>query len=634
MKTPIPHSTPDSLQEQESDFDHHLDRYLPKEFRKFIETSFYQKVSEQGTLEHMKNDPEFFKNPSKHIALFTDHGVVHVRDVAKQVLVVLDRANGVLIPKRASNDLEFMKGYSVLLAYMHDIGMSDFTQSGRFMHPEFAAQFVFSDDFAPMVSLLWSKNAGNIPWTLSCLYEKTHNADQLKMIFREIIALSVGHSKSKLPIDVLNDRQQLRAHIVSILSKPLKLLFLEQKIMRLEKSDLTNAENLTNLQTFQEQHSNYLKAHSPINEKITKQYHDYEENAFSWLTSTDKGIMRFILNVTDSIRCIRAADALRQRGTVLRTSAGYEIFVDRKTANAIYALRNKKTGRLYMLESKKSVNAGEANLASSELDGCGHLRLSFHLGAFITKKVTKKAARHAAFTIDDIQADTIQSFKRNAELDKDIFPPPNLTFDAIKILVETTDDNPDFAHMVCKYFAERNKDECYRIQPSFSLHGLDDLEVQRYLGGQTLSNYLVQRNSKKSFFDHLKQAGYAFNDDHSLFENSDERIISLTAGEQLIRSGSKSGFVYFPMDTGLRVYPMGGYESSLAPAWVPLGNTGVIRGSVRNADIFSEKPLNLICIPKDIYLKHWYHPISAKELHKMWNSEHKSQAQQSPIEPL
>lgn len=60
----------------------------------------------------MLADPEFIRDPIHHVGLFTDHGVVHVRDVTSQISLVLDAINGVLIPARQRARLDiFMKGY-------------------------------------------------------------------------------------------------------------------------------------------------------------------------------------------------------------------------------------------------------------------------------------------------------------------------------------------------------------------------------------------------------------------------------------------------------------------------------------------------------------------------------------------
>ncbi len=605
---------------QEASYASIMDAFLPSEFRTFIEDNFYRKVGEQATLENIKNDPDFHKNPTKHIALYTDHSVVHVRDVALQVIEVIEKVNGVLIPKRDKRDLDILQAYSLQLVYLHDIGMSDFSPSGRFMHPEFAAQFVFSPAFDPILELLWERNAGNLPWTLWSLFKEERSEERVKRIYREMLSLSIAHSKSKVPIDIVNDPVLLRERMLYVLSKPLKLLFLEQKIKRLspaqgDKEDKDKKKR----DSFEARLADYHKQEKPEhNTEVFRHYEDYKQDAFFWLETETKSYQKLIVQVQDALRCIRSADALRQRGTVLRTSAGYEIFVDRKTANAIYALRNASNDQLYLLEAKKSVNSGEANLASSEMDASGNLRVSFHVGAFARQKTTNKAAQNAAMTIDDIQADTVQSFRRDPNLDEDVFAPPSVSFADIKILVEATDDNPNFALLVCKAFEKLNPKECYRIQESFSLHGLDLMEVRRYLSGEPLSHQLEIESFRQEFLKNLSQKGYSFAPEQEIPGQEDIRVIHLPSGEQLIRGGGSSGFVYFPLSDGLRVYPLGGYESRPALPWVPLGNTGVIRGAIRNAHVFAEKPLELICVPKDTYLKHWYRPISAKDLIDRW----------------
>ncbi len=608
-----------------------MDRYLPEEFRHFIEDSFYQKVSEQAKLENMQHDPDFYRNPTKHIALYTDHGVVHVQDVARQVLTVIERANGTLIPARDKHELEFLKAYTLSLAYLHDIGMADFTLSGRFMHPEFAAQFVFSPEFDPWLKLLWAKNAGNLAWTISYLFKDKYDEDGLQAIFREILSLSMGHSKSKMPIEILSNPSRLRTHMRRILARPLRLLFLEQKIQKIQKLQTNPAKtkkeksNEKKIESLEKKHQAYLEQHeAQTNTAFLNKYQDAQKEAFAWLEMPEESIRRFVINIQDSIRCLRAADALRQRGTVLRTSAGYEIFVDRKTARAIYALRNEANDQLYLLETKKSVNAGEANLASGELDRAGNLRVSFHLGAFGKKKVINIAARNAASTIDDIQADTIQSFQRNQTLDEGIFSAPQVAFEEIKILVEKTEDNPDFAALVCQFYHKINPAESHRIQESFSLYGLNLVEVNRYLEGETLASYSKQGLFKQELLEKLGQVGYVFASDQAIPGEQDIRVIQVKAGEQLIEGGSSSGFVYFPLSDGIRVYPLGGYDSRPATAWVPLGNTGVIRGSIRNAHVYAEKPVRLLCIPRDIYLDDWYRPIPPKDLLKLWRTKEKA----------
>ena len=614
-----------SLKNTNPSFDAIMDNYLPDKFRDFIEKNFYAKVSEQAKLENLKKDPQFHKDPLKHIALYTDHGVVHVRDVALEVLEVLNTVNGVLIPKRNKDELEFLKAYSLQLVYLHDIGMSDFSSFGRFMHPEFAAQYVFKPGFDEILDHLWSANAGNIPWKLTRLFVNKKE-ESLKTLYRELLSLSVAHSKSKMPIEEVNHPQRLRGWMLNILSQPIEALYFDQKIARLE-TQLSKTQEPSTVESIQvainaliDGKEQYLCNNDSSNHSFLEKYTKPEAEAFEWLSRESDTIRAFIINIQDCLRCVRAADALRQRGTVLRTSAGYEIFIDRKTANAIYALRDKKNEELYLLEGKKSVNAGEANLASSEIDANGNLRVSFHLGAFHKSKIIQKAAMNAAQTIDDIQADVLQSFKRDKTYGKEVFEAPSQSFNEIKILIEATDDNPDFAGLVCKKIEEVNPALSDRIETTISLQGADLEEVRRYAVGEEFKNKIQEADFKAHFYKKLKESGFGFPKKLPTTWANDIKVVKLQGGEELIKSGSPSGFVYIPMSKGLRVYPLGGYESQPASPWVPIGNTGVIRGSVRNAQVIAEKEVECIAIPKRIYLDQWYRPYSPKRLLKTWKS--------------
>ena len=39
---------------------------------------------------------------------------------------------------------------------------------------------------------------------------------------------------------------------------------------------------------------------------------------------------------------------------------------------------------------------------------------------------------------------------------------------------------------------------------------------------------------------------------------------------------------------------------------MPLGVTGVIRGDIRNAHVMAECPVDVLIIPRSIYLKRWH----------------------------
>ena len=51
-------------------------------------------------------------------------------------------------------------------------------------------------------------------------------------------------------------------------------------------------------------------------------------------------------DVLDTMRALRAADVLRQRGSVLRTSGGFELCMDAETARAVCTMRTAAGFRL------------------------------------------------------------------------------------------------------------------------------------------------------------------------------------------------------------------------------------------------------------------------------------------------
>jgi len=593
-----------------------IDQYLPTSFKNYIEQEYYQKVTLQSLLENLKGDEAFLESPIQHIGLYSDHGIPHVRDVAVQIIDVLDTINGVLIPKRDKNRLDFMKGYGVAIAYLHDIGMRNFSSFGRFMHPEFAAQTVFNHEMDAIVRNLWDDNAGNVAWRILQLSSKGILFHDPIIVFKEMLSLSVCHSKSKVPVALLNNPAQLVAHMQHIVSTPLQQLFCSQKVDRLNKK-LTQTTDTDQAAELQAQIADYQQQLAAANQEVltdaTEQYPDFKRQAYECFLSTEEYVQDLVLDVIDTLRALRSADALRQRGTVYRTSAGYEVFVDQNTASAIYALRSHDNETLYMLRAKKPLNAGEANMASSEIDKDGNLRIAFHRGQFNRKSATKKAAFNAAVVIDDIQADVIQSFERAEEIGHAL---PQATKKAvgIQILIERAEDNTRFADMVCQELTNLQPDMAHRCRSVASLQQASLDEVKRYLAGDSLEVHFKGIDDVKAFLNKVAASGHRTEKIDVNRAFNEVRIVHVKAGETLITAGSPSGFVYIPFDAGLTVIPLGGYSPSEACPFVPLGNTGVIRGSERNAQIMAHKAINLMMIPKQVYLDFWYHPYSQSEL--------------------
>jgi hypothetical protein len=176
------------------------------------------------------------------------------------------------------------------------------------------------------------------------------------------------------------------------------------------------------------------------NRDIERYYDDFYAQSFQWLISNQPDVRALVADVTDTLRVLRCADALRQRGTLLKTSGGYEVFIDQNSGNAIYALRSAED-ELYLLELADPISAGEANIASSELDCDGNLRISFQRGQFARPEATRRAASASALVANDIQLDVIDSFCRS-EAGAD----PSAR--EMQLLLEETDDNLDFVGLV------------------------------------------------------------------------------------------------------------------------------------------------------------------------------------------
>lgn len=573
-----------------------LDHYLPADIRTQIEQKYYARINVQAQLDQLATNPDFLATPENHLAFYSDHGVVHARDVAQQLLRVLAAIHGVLIPARPWSQLSFMQGYGVMLAYLHDIGMVDFSCFGRTMHPEFAAQAVFKAEFDDLVQTIWDENYGNVPWRLLKLADRDTFAPAPQVVLRELLAMALCHSKSKIPMQVLNNPRRLRATMLMSVATELTELYQQQQIAQRKGSQTLSGENrLLNPPAW-----------------IGRHYQNFERDSFAWLVSKDSELRPLIQDVIDTLRVLRCADALRQRGTVLTTSGGYQIFVDAGTANAIHAFQKGANETLLLLETDDVIAAGEANIASSELTNDGDLRISFHRGAFGSPEAVQHAIQAAATVINDIQADVISSFQG-------VTAPKNshqgLKQDSdMQILLEGVDDNPHFAMQVCQALITLNPHLRGRSRPVSSLQNMSQSERERYLQGADLD---WSHAEKARVLRNIARSGHKVEgiDQDQAFENV--RLISVEAGEVLIEAGSPPGFVYIPLSGGLKGIPLSGNCPFSVCPWTPLGNTSVIRGAVRNAIVVVEQPLRLLMIPKEVYLKTWHATYTKAEFRQI-----------------
>jgi hypothetical protein len=213
----------------------------------WVEQTYYARINAQAQLDAALADPSFYGDPAAHLALFNDHGVVHVRDVAQQVLRVLDHAHGTVIAWREGERIDdFMKSYGVLLAYLHDIGMIDFRPFGRAMHPEFASQAVFDPAFDHVVDALWQSDCGGIASRLRTLASAGALAQHPRLVLRELLAMANCHSKSKVPVAILNDQHLLRKHMQQTIAEDVQVLYHRYQVER-ARTALARAEQVSSL---------------------------------------------------------------------------------------------------------------------------------------------------------------------------------------------------------------------------------------------------------------------------------------------------------------------------------------------------------------------------------------------------
>src|SRR5215212_3780544 len=92
-----------------------LDEYLPPALRADLEHRLWRPIEAQAKLESLIGDPSFFADPGRHPAIFADHGVVHVRDVATGVVNLVETVDGVLLAARPPTRRTFLATYGVAL---------------------------------------------------------------------------------------------------------------------------------------------------------------------------------------------------------------------------------------------------------------------------------------------------------------------------------------------------------------------------------------------------------------------------------------------------------------------------------------------------------------------------------------
>lgn len=567
---------------EEGDRATELDRYLPRPIRAHLEERFWRPIEAQATLEILRDDPAFLADPGRHPAIFADHGVVHVRDVAIGLIRLLDTIDGVLLPRRPASRQRFVQTLGVAMAYLHDIGMVDMTAAGRRVHALFAAHAAFGPDVGPLVEELLAQGpvrgrldevAGGAPFAVSP-----------EIVVREMLAMCAGHSKSAVPADVLDDRSTLRR--------------LQQRMVFTRLEDLRSDPHLPTAADI-----------TPVRTDANARVYDDPSSSFAWLTAPDGPQAELADDVIDAVRALRAADVLRQRGTALRTSGGFELCMDSETARAVCTLRPASGDAGYVITYDDIRGAGEANISAAFVTPQGHLRIAFHRGSFANEEAAQRAATSVAGVVADIQADVIPSFG-GAPVGGGLEAPMR-SIEDVQIQLERPDDRPAFAEDVAALLARTEPGLARRLVTVADTAGAAPDEQRRFFGAEPVdgagpdADELLRRMAEHGARTTGINRTRAF---------AEACRATIQPGEVLVERGSPPSFVYVPIGPGLLVRPHGGYSQSPLPPWVPVGTTGVIRRAERNSEIVAEREVDVIMIPGELYARAWLQPIRVDEL--------------------
>jgi hypothetical protein len=560
-----------------------IDRYLPDDVRATLEERFWRTVEEKSTLEAFSGDDTIVSAPELHVALFSDHGVVHARDVAAGALELADVLEGGLLPTRPSDRREFVAALAVLIAYTHDVGMNDPTREGRRVHPIYAAQIPFSGEMDDVLARLW-EIGGPIVSRIGSVGAVAPFCVPGDVVLRELAALALAHSKSMVPATLHGDFARLRRALQ-------RAVFVELEEHRRAGARLNPDGDLPDT--------------LGVN---ARWYADPIRDAFAWLDSLDPAHIALAVDAVDAVRLVRVADALRQRGTTLRTSAGYEIFVDLGTGQAVFSLRTAAGDRLFLLRVGSPLSAGEANLRNALLTRTGNLRISFHRGRFSTPEAAAAASDATARVVADIGADVLGAFAvRHRSLD---LPEPACDPDSIRVELERPADEPAFAETVAEAAARIDLLLRGRIFVVADLENTSPAERARYLEAITID---AESDEAGGILGALEAHGLrvAGIDRRKAFE--DVRRVRVDEGEVLVEAGSAPAFVYVAVGCSLRIEQLGGYQDIDVPPWIPIGVTGVVRRAERNSTVVVVGPGDVLMIPGELFAREWFRPYEPGE---------------------
>ena len=173
----------------------------------------------------------------------------------------------------------------MLMAYLHDIGMVAATSAGRRVHPQYAAETALGAGFDDLADQLWSTDAAGLRSRIEAVGLATE-AIPGDLVLREVLALSLCHSKSAVPAHLLDDPVALRA------------LMIRGSFTSLDRQSTEPRDALR---------TSAFDGIDPV--PFTTGYGDVNSEAFGWLVDTRPATRQFVDDVIDAIR-VRCAQPM------------------------------------------------------------------------------------------------------------------------------------------------------------------------------------------------------------------------------------------------------------------------------------------------------------------------------------
>ena len=415
----------------------------------------------------------------------------------------------------------------------------------------------------------------------------------LDTVVREVLSLAAAHSKSTVPAAALSDR-------VALVRLMRRIVFTPMRAHR--------AAVLGSVSTDEQ----------PGPEQGRGVPHPFPDDAYSWLTAADGPKADLADDVVDAVRVLRAADVLRQRGTALRTSGGFEVYFDGRTGHAVCTLRPADGRAAYVVTYDDHRGAGEANIRMAVVTPRGDLRIAFHRGQFLDDPARHRAAESVANAILDIQSDVLPSF---VGVTSRGLPPPTRTALDMQIQLERPDDDAGFAELVRDVLCAEDPDLATRVDvveatPPDPVQAAEAAEAasaerRRFDLAEpvdpwgALADEVVRR---------VGEHGTDLTGIDRVTVFRDVCRATVRSGEVLVEEGSPPDFVYVPLGDGLRVRPLGGYPAAPMHPWVPVGTTGAVRRSGRNSRVVAERDVDVLVVPGRAYVLSWLRPVGPEDL--------------------